>query len=44
MAYGNEGGENVRFKLYIYEIKIYIHYYNSFALQRSFLKLQISHL
>jgi hypothetical protein len=47
MAYGSEDDENVRLKhkqkIYILKLKIYVHYYNVFTLQRSFLKLQISH-
>jgi len=42
MAYGSEGGENVRFKQgkkkFVLKLKVYIHWSNVFAFQRSFVK------
>ncbi len=38
---------NVKFKdqniIYILKLKMYIHWFNAFSFQRSFLELQISH-
>jgi hypothetical protein len=47
MTYGNEGGENVRYKhkkpIFVLKLKIYVCWSHVFALQKSFVKFLISH-
>jgi hypothetical protein len=47
MAYGSEGGENVRFKdkkpVFVLKFKIYMCWFDVFSLQEPFVELLISH-